>query len=55
MGECEFCIHVAKYRDQWLGSCEHSTEPHGSIKDEELILEQQSCSGFSALQEAIII
>jgi len=37
MGECGFCAHVAKNRDQWLGSCEHSTEPHGSMKDEELI------------------
>ena len=37
MGECGFCTHVAKDRDQWLGSCEHSTEPHGAIEDEELI------------------
>jgi hypothetical protein len=28
MGECGFCTLVAKDRDQWLGSCEHSTEPH---------------------------
>jgi hypothetical protein len=25
-------IHLAQDRDQWLGSCEHSNEPSGSME-----------------------
>jgi hypothetical protein len=43
MGECGFCIHVAKDRDQLLDSCEHRS---GSIKVEGFISWVAELLGF---------